>query len=229
LLTLTAQKVNNLKVIKYVAKRIATMFVTLFTVTLITFMLMHSIPGGPFTSERRLPEVIEQALIKKYNLDAPLYVQFFDYVKGLLVFDLGPSFKHEGRTVNEFIKDGFPLSARLGLMAILFMLFIALPLGSISAIKNGRWPDLLVMFFATLGISIPSFVIATALMYVFAFRLGWFPVFGVSSIKGYVLPVIALSGYSLALLHGLCDRVCWKLWNRIISEPQGQKVFPKAA
>ena len=95
--------------IKYVAKRIATMFVTLFVVTFITFTLMHSIPGGPFTSERKLPEAIEKALIKKYNLDAPLYVQFFDYVKGLLVFDLGPSFKHEGRTVNEFITEGLPL------------------------------------------------------------------------------------------------------------------------
>jgi oligopeptide transport system permease protein len=164
---------------------------------------MHSVPGGPFTAERRLPEAIENALIKKYNLDAPLYKQFFVYVKGLLVFDLGPSFKHEGRTINEFITEGFPLSGRLGLLAILFILFLALPLGCISAIKNGKWQDLLIMFFATLGITIPSFVIATALMYAFAFRLGWFPVFGVSSIKGYVLPVIALSGYSLAFITRL--------------------------
>ena len=194
---------NNFLMIKYVVKRIVTMFATLFVVTLLTFFLMHSVPGGPFTYERRLPEAIEMALMKKYNLDAPLYKQFFDYVKGLLVFDLGPSFKHEGRTVNEFITEGLPLSAKLGLLAILFMLFLAIPLWSISAIKNGKWPDLLVMFFATLGISIPSFVIATALMYVFAFRLGWFPVFGVSSVKGYVLPVIALSGYSLAFITRL--------------------------
>jgi len=189
--------------IKYVAKRVATMFVTLFAVILFTFLLMHAVPGGPFTAERRLPEAVENALIKKYNLDAPLYKQFFDYVKGLLVFDLGPSFKHEGRTVNEFITLGFPLSARLGLLSILFILFLALPLGSISAIKNSKWQDLLIMFFATLGITIPSFVIATALMYVFAFRLGWFPVFGVSSVKGYVLPVIALSGYSLSFVTRL--------------------------
>ena len=189
--------------IKYVAKRIATMFATLFVVILFTFLLMHAVPGGPFTAERRLPEAVEKALIKKYNLDAPLYKQFFDYVKGLLVFDLGPSFKHEGRTVNEFITKGFPLSARLGLLSILFILFLALPLGSISAIKNSKWQDLLIMFFATLGITIPSFVIATALMYVFSFRLGWFPVFGVNSVKGYVLPVIALSGYSLSFITRL--------------------------
>jgi len=189
--------------IKYVAKRVATMFATLFAVILFTFLLMHAVPGGPFTAERRLPEAVEKALIKKYNLDAPLYKQFFDYVKGLLVLDLGPSFKHEGRTVNEFITLGFPLSARLGMLSILFILFLALPLGSISAIKNSRWQDLLIMFFATLGITIPSFVIATALMYVFAFRLGWFPVFGVNSVKGYVLPVIALSGYSLSFITRL--------------------------
>jgi len=179
------------------------MFVTLFAVILFTFLLMHAVPGGPFTAERRLPEAVEKALIKKYNLDAPLYKQFFDYVKGLLVLDLGPSFKHEGRTVNEFITLGFPLSARLGMLSILFILFLALPLGSISAIKNSRWQDLLIMFFATLGITIPSFVIATALMYVFSFRLGWFPVFGVNSVKGYVLPVIALSGYSLSFITRL--------------------------
>jgi len=189
--------------IGYVLKRIATMFATLFVVVLLTFMLMHSIPGGPFTAERKLPEAVERALVQKYHLDAPLYKQFFDYVKGLLVFDLGPSFKHEGRSVNEFISEGFPLSARLGLISIVFTLFLALPLGSISAIKNGKWQDIAIMVLATLGITIPSFVIATALMYVFSFKLGWLPVFGVSSVKGYVLPVIALSGYSLAFITRL--------------------------
>ncbi|MBU0926998.1 MAG: ABC transporter permease [Spirochaetes bacterium] len=187
----------------YVAKRVATMFATLFAVVLLTFMLMHSIPGGPFTAERKLPDAVEQALVKKYNLDAPLHEQFIDYVRGLLVFDLGPSFKYEGRSVNEFIAEGFPLSSRLGLMSIVFILFLALPLGCVSAIKSGKWQDLLIMFLATLGITIPSFVIATALMYLFSYRLGWLPVFGVSSVKGYVLPVIALSGYSLAFITRL--------------------------
>jgi oligopeptide transport system permease protein len=187
----------------YVVKRIATMFATLFAVVVLTFLLMHSIPGGPFTAERKLAPEVERALMQKYNLDAPLHAQFFDYVKGLLAFDLGPSFKYEGRSVNEFISEGFPLSARLGILSILLILFLAIPLGSISAIKNGKWQDILIMFLATLGITIPSFVIATALMYFFSFRLGWFPVFGVESVKGYVLPVIALSGYSLAFITRL--------------------------
>lgn len=187
----------------YVIKRVATMVATLFAVVLLTFMLMHAIPGGPFTAERKLPEAVERALIQKYSLDAPLHEQFFDYLKGLLTLDLGPSFKYEGRTVNEFIREGFPLSSRLGLLSIAFTLLAALPLGCLSAIKNGKWQDILVMFIATLGITIPSFVVATALMYVFSFRLGWLPVFGVSSPKGYVLPVLALSGYSLAFIARL--------------------------
>ncbi len=185
----------------YVIKRVATMVATLFAVVLLTFMLMHAIPGGPFTAERKLPEAVERALIQKYSLDAPLHEQFFDYLKGLLTLDLGPSFKYEGRTVNEFIREGFPLSSRLGLLSIAFTLLAALPLGCLSAIKNGKWQDILVMFIATLGITIPSFVVA--LMYVFSFRLGWLPVFGVSSPKGYVLPVLALSGYSLAFIARL--------------------------
>lgn len=133
----------------------------------------------------------------------PCTKQFFDYLKGLARLDLGPSFKHEGRTVNEFIREGFPLSARLGLLSVGFTLLTALPLGILSAVKNGKWQDILVMFIATLGITIPSFVIATALMYVFSFRLGWFPVFGVKKLNGYVLPVIALSGYSLSFVARL--------------------------
>lgn len=187
----------------YVAKRIAAMMATLFAVILLTFTLMHAVPGGPFTAERKLPESVEKALVKKYKLDAPLHEQFFDYLKGLATFDLGPSFKHEGRSVNEFISEGFPLSSRLGLMSIAFTLLLALPLGSVSAIKNGKWQDLLIMFVATMGITIPSFVVATGLMYVFSFRLGWFPIFGVDSLKGYVLPVIALSGYSLSFITRL--------------------------
>lgn len=189
--------------IYYVIKRIAAMLATLFAVILLTFTLMHAVPGGPFTAERKLPESVEKALVKKYKLDAPLHEQFFDYLKGLATFDLGPSFKHEGRSVNEFISEGFPLSSRLGLMSIAFTLLLALPLGGISAIKNGKWQDLLIMFIATMGITIPSFVVATGLMYVFSFRLGWFPIFGVDSLKGYVLPVIALSGYSLSFITRL--------------------------
>lgn len=189
--------------LKYIFKRILTMIATLFFVILITFTLMHSIPGGPFTSDKKVSEAVEAALMEKYNLDEPMHIQFIEYVKGVVTFDLGPSFKYEGRTVNEFIAEGFPVSATLGLLSILFILFLSIPLGCISAIKNGKWQDLLIMFIATLGVTIPSFVIATSLNYIFAFKLRLVPTYGVDDIKGYILPVIAISGFSLSFLTRL--------------------------
>ena len=116
--------------VRYILKRGIMMIATLFLVVLLTFVLMHSIPGGPFTRDRKLPEQVEMALNKKYHLDDPLPKQFFDYVGGILRFDLGPSFKYQGKMVNDFIINGFPVSARLGGVCILFILITAIPLGS---------------------------------------------------------------------------------------------------
>jgi oligopeptide transport system permease protein len=176
---------------------------TLFFIVLLTFLLMHAIPGGPFTQERRLPDAVEQALNEKYHLNDPLAKQFFDYLKGLITLDLGPSFKYAGRRVNEFIESGFPVSARLGLAAIVFVILLSLPLGIFAALHNGRWQDLLIMALATLGVTIPSFVTATLLIYFFAFKLNLLPIFGLNSWKGFILPMIALGGYSLSLITRL--------------------------
>lgn len=176
---------------------------TLFLVILFTFVLMHSVPGGPFTADKELPEAVQQALNEKYKLDDPLPVQFFDYIKGLLRLDLGPSFKYQGKTVNEFIEQGFPISGKLGLITIIFVLMTSIPMGILAAIKNGRWQDMAVMGIATLGVTIPSFVIATMLIYFFSYKLNWVPTFGVDSWKGYILPVIALGGYSLSFMARL--------------------------
>ena len=188
---------------KYIIKRLGMTFVTLFLVILFTFMLMHSVPGGPFTSDKELPKAVEEALNEKYKLNDPLYVQFFDYLKGLAKFDLGPSFKYQGKTVNEFIEKGFPVSGKLGLITIIFVLIASIPMGILAALKNGRWQDMLIMAVATLGVTIPSFVIATLLMYVFSYKLSWVPTFGLDSWKGYILPVIALGGYSLSFMARL--------------------------
>ena len=185
---------------KYIAKRLFFMVLALIVIATLTFFLMHAVPGGPFTAERKLPAAVEAALAAKYKLDRPLIVQYFDYMWGLLHLDLGPSFKYEGITVNQFISSGFPVSARLGGLAIAFSLLISLPLGIIAAIKNGKWLDMLTMFIATLGVTIPSFVIASLLMYVFSLNLGWLPSFGLESAKGYILPVIAVSGYTLSYI-----------------------------
>lgn len=188
---------------KYIIKRLIMTAITLFLVILFTFMLMHSVPGGPFTSDKELPKGVEEALNAKYKLNDPLYIQFFDYLKGLSRFDLGPSFKYQGKTVNEFIEKGFPVSGKLGLITIIFVLIASIPMGILAALKNGRWQDMIIMAVATLGVTIPSFVIATMLMYSFSYKLNWVPTFGLDSWKGYILPVIALGGYSLSFMARL--------------------------
>lgn len=188
---------------RYILKRIAMTFLTLFIIILLTFIFMHAVPGGPFTREKQLPPKVQEALNQKYHLDDPLPKQFFDYLKGLVRLDLGPSFKYQGKNVNDFISEGFPVSARLGLITLVFIVLIALPLGILAAIKNGRWQDAFVMTLATLGVTIPSFVIATALIYFFSFRLELLPTFGLDSWQGYILPVIALGGYSISFIARL--------------------------
>lgn len=144
----------------YILKRMGMMIITLLLIAVLVFFLMHAIPGGPFTAERELPPEVEAALVEKYNLDASLLEQLIDYIGGLLRGDLGPSFKYPGMRVNDFIREGFPVSAKLGLITILFVLAASIPLGIVAALRNGKWQDVLTMLLATIGVTIPSFVIA---------------------------------------------------------------------
>jgi oligopeptide transport system permease protein len=187
----------------YYLKRIVSSLITLIIITSLIFLMMHSIPGGPFTREKPVSPEILQALNEKYNLDAPLYEQYLDYLKGLVTFDLGPSFSKVGTTVNELLISGFPHSAIIGGFASLIIIVFGMPLGIISAIKQHKTADYLVMFMATVGVTIPSFVMATLIIYFFAGQLGWIPTFGVSTPLGYIGPVIALCGYSLAFVSRL--------------------------
>jgi oligopeptide transport system permease protein len=187
----------------YILNRLFMSLATLFFIILLTFSMMHAIPGGPFTLEKDVPPAVIEALEAKYHLDDPLPVQFLDYLKGLLTFDLGPSFKYYGKTVNSFIESGFPYSGSLGVITIVIVLLAAIPMGVAAALNNGKWIDALLMGIATIGITIPSFVVASGLMYIFAFKLNWAPTFGVDSARGYILPVAALSGYSLSFIARL--------------------------
>lgn len=189
--------------VRYILKRFGMMILTLFLVLLLTFVIMHAIPGGPYSAGKRLPPAVQAAIEDKYNLNDPLYVQFFDYLGRVIRFDLGPSFKYEGMSVNDLIAQGFPISASLGIFSMLFVIILGIPLGVVAAIKRGKWQDTVISFITTFGVTIPSFVVATLLLYFLAFKLGWFPVFGVETLKGYVLPTIALSGYSLAYVTRL--------------------------
>jgi len=187
----------------YFIRRFIHSLFTIFIIATVTFFMMRAIPGGPFTRERPVPDEIMRALNAKYNLDAPLMVQYVDYMKGLATFDLGPSFSKIGVSVNELIAGGFPVTARIGLLAVLLIIILGVPVGIISALRQNKPIDYFVMFMATLGVTIPSFVIATLYIFVFAGRLGWVPTFGLKTWASYIGPMVALSGYSLAFVARL--------------------------
>lgn len=188
---------------KYIIRRLISMIITLVFVASITFFLMHAVPGGPFQSEKALPEAVIQALNEKYHLDDPLWKQYLDYMKGVFTFQLGPSFKRVGTTVNDLIVAGFPYSAKLGFFATLAIVALGIPAGIISALKSNKWQDYLVTILATLGVAVPSFVLGALFIFIFSSKLGWLPSFGLTSWKHYIGPVIALSGFSLAFVARL--------------------------
>lgn len=189
--------------LKYIIKRLISSAITIFIVITFTFLLMHAIPGGPFTSEKKLPPEIQANLEAKYGLDKPLSQQYTTYLKNLAHGDLGLSMSAEGRSVNDVIGYAFPTSAKLGGVAVLFALVVGLFMGIQAALHQGKWQDRLAMVIATLGVTVPSFVMATLLIYFFAVKLGWFPAIGFDGPINYVLPVIALGGYSMAFIARL--------------------------
>lgn len=187
----------------YLFKRLISMVITLWFVTTITFFLMHSIPGGPFVREKELPPQVIEALNEKYHLDDPLYVQYFDYMKGIVKFDLGPSFKMTGVAVTDLIKKGFPYSARMGALAVLFVLLLGVPIGIISALKQNSVIDYIVTIIATVGVAVPGFVVGTLYIYIFSSKLDMVPSFGLDTWKSYIGPVLALAFFSLAFVMRL--------------------------
>ena len=188
---------------RYLLKRVGAMLVALFFIVSLTFFMMKAIPGGPFTSEKKLPPAIEQNINEKYHLNDPWYVQYTDYLFRTAKFDFGPSFKYESRTVNEIIWDGFPVSAQLGFLAVLIALVSGLTLGVISALNQNKVPDYFAMIVATLGFSVPSFVMATFLMYIFAYKLDMFPAAMWGDWKHMVLPALALAFLPTAVIARL--------------------------
>lgn len=164
---------------------------------------MHTIPGGPFKKEKALPPAVQRNIEERYKLNDPLWKQYTDYLSNLVRGDLGPSFKYLGRSVNDIIRDGFPVSATLGAWAILFALVVGVPAGIISALNQNKWQDNAVMAIAIIGVSVPNFVIATLLMYVFAVKLRWLPVALWGTPKHVILPMIALAGFPAAFFARL--------------------------
>lgn len=184
---------------KYTIKRICYMIITLFAVATITFFLMRSIPGDPLASmARTLPEQTKANYYAKYGLDQLLFTQYLMYMKGLVHFDLGESILYAGRSVTGEITRTSPISGMVGGTALIIGTLIGVVLGIIAALKKNRWPDYIVMFIAILGATIPVFVLASLMQYVFAVKLGWFPASGWGKPSNMVLPVIVMGFGSVA-------------------------------
>ena len=161
----------------YVIRRILWIIPVLWAVATVTFFLMHAVPGGPFDREKELPPGTLLNLEKRYNLDEPLLVQYGLYLKGLAQGDLGLSFKNN-REVTDIIRDGFEVTAQLGIVAFLYAVVFGMTLGVIAALNQNRLGDYAGVFFATVGTAMPNFVIATFLVIIFSVKLGWFDVLG---------------------------------------------------
>lgn len=183
-------------VLKYVIKRVLLAILTIFIICTVTFFTMHAIPGGPFNREKEMDPAAKQALEERYGLDKPLIVQFGNYLGNLVQGDLGSSLK-DNRDIATTFKQSFPTSAKLGLMAMAVAIIVGTVLGSIAALKRNTIIDRIIVFFSTLFTAVPSFVLATLLLYLFCVNLQWFDVWN-SNETSYILPVIALSAYPMA-------------------------------
>lgn len=189
--------------IRFLLKKIVILLVSIFMVASLTFVLMQMIPGDPFTEEKAVPEEILKAMYHHYGLDQPWYIQYAKYMKGLATWDLGPSFKYQGRTVNEIISEGFPVSMTLGLEALLLSIFFGIGLGCIAALKYLKWQDHMMMVLAVFGVAVPSFILATFLQYLFAMKLDLLPVARWGSFEHSILPAISLAALPTAFIARL--------------------------
>lgn len=180
----------------YIVKRLLVAVPTLLVLIVLSFLLMHAAPGGPFTQEKKLPPEVLANLNAKYGLDEPLWRQMISYVWGIVAhFDFGPSFIYKDRTVNEIIAQGFPVTLQYGAIAFVLAVLVGVTLGVLAAVFHNSWLDYL-----SVGISIgaqvlPNFVMAPILVLVFTLWLGWLPGGGWEGGQWQyvVMPVIALA------------------------------------
>ncbi len=177
----------------YVVKRLLYGLLTLFIVATATFVLMRLVPGGPFLGEKAITPAVQKALEAKYGLDKPVVQQYVSYMTDAIKGDFGPSLKQRGRNVSDIISSKFPISAKLGVMAVFFALLAGIPIGGLAAYNRGRFFDRLVSVLCSAGVAIPSFVTCTALMYLLGVRMGLLPITGIATPLHHVIPVFALA------------------------------------
>ena len=189
---------------RFVVRRLLWLVPVLLFVSLVTFVLLHAVPGGPFDREKVLPAEIIANLNRYYGLDDPLPKQYIDYIGRVVTrFDFGPSYSSRSRTVNDIFADHLPVSAQLGLVALLIALGIGVPLGVLAALKQNTFWDYLGMAVAVFGVSVPNIVLGPILIVIFALTLKWLPVAGWGTPEKLIMPAIALGMNSSAIIARL--------------------------
>ena len=189
--------------LKYFIKRILSALITVFFIITITFFLMKAIPGDPFASEKMPNPEVRAAMMAKYGLDKPLLTQYLIYLGNFIRGDFGVSYTKAGITVNKVIGDGFPYSLAIGIYASLLVVFAGILFGAVCALRQNKLVDRIFMVLATIGATIPSFVLATGFLFLFSKTLGLVPSFGVDSWTGYIGPVLVIGAFPLSFITRL--------------------------
>jgi oligopeptide transport system permease protein len=193
----------------FIIRRVLWLIPVLFVVSLITFLLMHSVPGGPWAREKPLNAAVVARLNAMYGLDQPIWKQYIDWIVGMITLNFGPSYQYVNRSVNDILDDGFPKTIHLGVMAFVLAVGVGIPLGIIAALGHNKWPDYVATAISMIGIATPSFVLAVLLVIIFGVGLNILPSRGwkdlddffknpVDAARTWVLPVLSLAGYQIA-------------------------------
>lgn len=189
---------------KYIAKRVAMGIITLFALATITFFLMHMIPGSPFAGEmKQISPAIREKLTAEYDLDKPIYVQYVKYLKNAAAGDFGTSLNRKGAQVTSIIASGLPYTAALGGVAFCVAMLVGIFLGVTAAFSKKPWINSTVAIVATIGVSVPSFLVAILMMILLGVKLGWLPLVGLSSWKNFIMPAVALALGPIAMITRL--------------------------
>ena len=181
--------------LKLIFRRLLEAIPTLFVLITVSFFMMRLAPGSPFSSERALPPEVLANIEAKYHLNDPLWLQYLNYLKQLMMGDFGPSFKYKDYTVNELLAQALPVSVEIGLYAFIIAVVLGVILGVMAALKQNSWLDYVLMTLAMTGVVVPSFVKAPLLVLLFAITLKWLPAGGWNdgALHNLILPVTALS------------------------------------
>ena len=188
--------------VNYIFRRLIISLLTVWVLVTAVFILVRGLPRDPFTGEKTTPE-IKANMMKYYGFDKPLHVQYGRYIVNLMKGDLGTSLKYHNKKVTDIIAQTFPYSADLGIRALLFALIAGLCLGINAALNMGKFWDYFCIILAIIGVSVPDFILGSLLQYVFALQLKWLPVARWMGFKYTILPVFALSLYTVALITRL--------------------------